>query len=415
MSKPATPAPSKNRAHFRQLSVLIGVSAVDMIGFAIVLPLLPFYALNFKATPVQIGWLMAAFSIAQLLSSPLWGRFSDRYGRRPALLVGLSASALAYIVFGLANSLAVLFLSRLVQGAGGGTTGVIHAYVADTMKPADRARALGWLSAATSAGVAIGPTLGSWFNLWLGPRAPGFAAAIFCLVNVFFAWKWLPESKPKAAAVEGPVKPKPPIWHTAWIVVSHPRGTVSRLIWIYAVGMLAFTCMTAVVALYLNAEFDVTEKTIGYFFTYIGILSFVMRSVFLGPVVDRVGETWAMRIGAGLLVIGFILYPLVPTVWLLVLVIPLVPIGTALLFPSTTSLMTRASEKSEVGTTMGTAQFFAGIARVAAPLAATYAFQSYGHRSPFFLGGRAGGAGQPAGFSNQHQPSQATPLPVRDG
>lgn len=412
MSKRA--APSNNRAHFRQLSVLIGVSAIDMIGFAIVLPLLPFYALNFKATPVQIGWLMAAFSIAQLLSSPMWGRFSDRYGRRPALLVGLTASALAYIVFGLANSLAVLFLSRLVQGAGGGTTGVIHAYVADTMKPADRARALGWLSAATSAGVAIGPTLGSWFNLWLGPRAPGFAAATFCLINVFFAWKWLPESKPKATALDGPVKPKAPIWHTAWTVVSHPRGAVSRLIWIYAVGMLAFTCMTAVVALYLNAEFDVTEKTIGYFFTYIGVLSFVMRSVVLGPVVDRVGETWAMRMGAGLLVVGLVLYPLVPTIWMLVLVIPLVPIGTALLFPSTTSLMTRASEKSEVGTTMGTAQFFAGISRVAAPLAATYAFQSYGHRSPFFLGALLVALVSLLAFRIEHQPAQATPLPLRD-
>lgn len=412
MSRPAAPV-SGNRAHFRQLAVLIGVNAVDMIGFAIVLPLLPFYALNFKATPVQIGWLMAAFSMAQLLSSPLWGRFSDRYGRRPALLVGLSASALAYVVFGLANALWMLFLSRLVQGAGGGTTGVVHAYVADTMKPADRARALGWLSAATSAGVAIGPTLGSWFNYWLGPSAPGFAAAGLCLINVFFAWRWLPESKP-ATAGDVVVKPKTPIWHTAWIVVSHPRGAVSRLIWIYAVGMLAFTCMTAVVALYLNAEFNVTEKTIGYFFTYLGILSFVMRSIFLGPVVDRVGETWAMRMGAGLLVIGLVLYPLMPTIWLLVLAIPFVPIGTALLFPATTSLMTRASDKSEVGTTMGTAQFFAGISRVAAPLAATYAFQSYGHRSPFFLGALLVALVSLLAFRIEHQPAQATPLPVRE-
>lgn len=412
MSRATAPG-SGNRAQFRQLAVLIGVNAVDMIGFAIVLPLLPFYALNFNATPIEIGWLMAAFSVAQLLSSPLWGRFSDRYGRRPALLVGLSASALAYVVFGLANSLWMLFLSRLVQGAGGGTTGVVHAYVADTMKPSDRARALGWLSAATSAGVAIGPTLGSWFNLWLGPSAPGFAAAGLCLLNVFFAWKWLPESKP-ASAPEGPVKPKTPIWHTAWTVVAHPRGTVSRLVWIYAVGMLAFTCMTAVVALYLNAEFQVTEKTIGYFFTYIGILSFVMRSVFLGPVVDRVGETWAMRMGAGLLVVGLVLYPLMPTVWLLVLAIPLVPIGTALLFPATTSLMTRASDKSEVGTTMGTAQFFAGISRVAAPLAATYAFQSYGHRSPFFLGALLVALVSLLAFRIEHQPAQVTPLPVRE-
>ncbi len=411
----AAPSPSNNRAHFRQLAVLIGVNAVDMIGFAIVLPLLPFYALNFNATPVEIGWLMAAFSVAQLLSSPLWGRFSDRYGRRPALLVGLTASALAYVVFGLADSLWMLFLSRVVQGAGGGTTGVAHAYVADTMKPADRARALGWLSAATSAGVAIGPTLGSWFNLWFGHSAPGFAAAGLCLVNVFFAWKWLPESHPARAPTDAPARPKAPIWHTAWVVVSHPRQAVSRLVWIYAVGMLAFTCMTAVVALYLNAEFQVTEKTIGYFFTYIGILSFVMRSVFLGPVVDRVGETWAMRIGAGLLVIGLVLYPLVPTIWLLVLVIPLVPIGTALLFPATTSLMTRASEKSEIGTTMGTAQFYAGIARVAAPLAATFAFQTYGHASPFFLGALLVALVSLLAFRVEHQPIHPTPLPVNEG
>jgi multidrug resistance protein len=400
------------RAHFRQLAVLIGVNMVDMIGFAIVLPLLPFYALTFRATPIQIGWLMAAFSVAQLLASPLWGRFSDRYGRRPALLVGLSASAFAYVIFGLADSLWMLFLSRLVQGAGGGTTGVVHAYVADTMKPSDRARALGWLSAATSAGIAIGPSLGSLFDQWLGHSAPGFAAAALCLINVLFAWRWLPESKP--ASVTGPVK-RPPIWHTAWVVVSHPRGAVSRLIWIYAVGMLAFTCMTAVVALFLHEEFRVTEETIGYFFTYIGVLSLVMRSIFLGPIIDRIGETWAVRVGAALLVVGLILYPLAPTVPLLILVIPLVPIGTALLFPATTSLMSRVSEKNEVGTTMGTAQFFAGISRVIAPLAATFAFQHFGHASPFFLGAVLVALVSLLAFRIEHQPAQATPLPIRDG
>ena len=408
-----TERPSQ-RAQFRQLAVLIGVNMVDMIGFAIVLPLLPFYALRFQATPVQIGWLMAAFSVAQLLASPIWGRFSDRYGRRPALLVGLSASAVAYVVFGLADSLWMLFLSRLVQGVGGGTTGVVHAYVADTMKPGDRARALGWLSAATSAGVAIGPTLGSWFNLWLGHSGPGFAAAVLCLINVVFAWKWLPESRHPSASTGVTAKPKTPIWHTAWTIVSHPRGAVSRLVWIYAVGMLAFTLMTSVVALYLNAEFRVTEKTIGYFFTYIGILSFVMRSVVLGPIVDRIGETWAMRVGAAALVLGLVLYPVAPTIWLLVLVIPLVPIGTALLFPATTSLMTRASDKSDVGTTMGTAQFFAGISRVIAPLAATFAFQSFGHGSPFFLGAGLVALVSLLAFRVTHQPAQVTPLPVQD-
>ena len=126
-------APPLNRSDLRRLLVLIAASAVDMIGFAMVLPLLPFYAEALHASPKTIGWIIASFSIAQLVSAPLWGRVSDRYGRRPALLIGLTASAVAYVVFGLAHTVAWLFLSRLVQGAGGGTTGVAQAYVADSI------------------------------------------------------------------------------------------------------------------------------------------------------------------------------------------------------------------------------------------------------------------------------------------
>jgi MFS family permease len=117
------------RQQFRQLGVLIGLNFVDMMGFAMVLPLLPFYAQKLSASPEMVGVLLASFSIAQLVAAPIWGRVSDRYGRRPALLIGLMASALAFLVFGLATSLWVLFLSRIVQGAGGGTTGVAQAYV----------------------------------------------------------------------------------------------------------------------------------------------------------------------------------------------------------------------------------------------------------------------------------------------
>ena len=122
--------------------MLIAVSFVDMLGFAIILPLLPFYALEMNASAEMIGWLIASFSIAQLIASPVWGRVSDKYGRRPALMIGLFASSLAFLVFGLAESLLMLFVSRVVQGLGGGTTGVAHAYVSDTVGPLDRARAL---------------------------------------------------------------------------------------------------------------------------------------------------------------------------------------------------------------------------------------------------------------------------------
>src|SRR5438876_3657412 len=178
----------------KRMSVLMAVAFVDMIGLMMVVPLLPLYALRLHADPSTIGLLSASFPIAQLASSPVWGRVSDRYGRRPAILVGLTASAIAYGIFAFAGSLWLLFLSRFVQGLGGGTTGVAQAYVADTMAPHERAKALGWLSAATSLGVVIGPVLGS-FAARAGQAAPGLVAAALCLCNVGFAWKWLPESR----------------------------------------------------------------------------------------------------------------------------------------------------------------------------------------------------------------------------
>jgi multidrug resistance protein len=368
---------------FRRLSVLIAVNFVDMVGFMIVLPLLPFYALELKATPEIVGLLIATFSVAQLVAAPFWGRVSDRYGRRPALLIGLTASAAAYVVFGFAHSLWLLFLSRMVQGAGGGTTGVAQAYVADTMPPRERAKALGWLSAATSAGVAFGPGIAS-LTAHLGREAPGLVAAALCLINVGFAWRWLPESRVRDAA---PTAPRRPLWHPAWTAIRHPGAPLSRLLWIYGIGMVAFSSQTSVLALYLGERFGVDARTIGPIFTYIGALSFVMRSVLLGPIVDRIGEQWTMRLGTMVLAVGLCLYPAPGTLWSFAAVIPLVPIGTALLFPSTTSLMSRQSDPRELGITMGVAQTFAGLARVGAPLLATAAFQRIGHGAPFYLAG----------------------------
>ncbi|HEX6104875.1 MAG TPA: MFS transporter [Gemmatimonadales bacterium] len=371
-----------NGGKFRRLAVLIAVNFVDMIGFMIVLPLLPFYALDLRASPEIVGLLIASFSIAQLLSAPVWGRVSDRYGRRPALLIGLAASAIAYVVFGLAESLWLLLLSRVVQGAGGGTTGVAQAYVADTIAPADRARALGWLSAATSAGVVLGPAIGS-FAAHFGREAPGLVAAALCALNIVFAWRWLPESKPRD---DSGVR-RPPVWHTAWAAMRHPGSGLARLLWIYGIGMLAFSAQTSTLSLYLGAEFGLDATTIGPIFTYIGVLSFTMRSLLLGPIVDRLGEPRTMRAGTVLLVLGLLLYPVPRSLWTLALVIPLVPIGTALLFPSTTSLMSRHSDPRDLGATMGVAQTFAGLARVVAPLLATMAFQRLGHGWPFYLAG----------------------------
>src|SRR6478609_162135 len=163
-----------------KLFTLMATAFVDMVGLLMIIPLLPFYVKTLGGTGVDLlgmhfgiglisGFIVASFTLAQLLSAPMWGRFSDRVGRRPTLLIALGASAIAYLIFGFAHSLLLLFLSRIVQGAGGGTVGVIQAYVADSTAPEDRARALGWLSATTNLGVALGPVLGS-FAISIGKR-----------------------------------------------------------------------------------------------------------------------------------------------------------------------------------------------------------------------------------------------------
>jgi multidrug resistance protein len=348
------------------------------MGATMVFPLLPFYGLELHASESMIGLVMSSFAVAQLVSAPMWGRVSDRYGRRPALLAGLGALIAGYVIFAFANSIWMLFLSRIVQGAGGGTTAVIQAYVADTLPPEHRARGLGWVSAGTNVGTMIGPPLGSFSAVW-GQAGPGILAASLCAVNMLCAWMWLPESRKHDSAAP----PRRSVWTGAWNVIQNPRGAVPRLTLIYAAGMFGLFAMSSVQSLYLRANFGFTERTIGFVFLYVGFFSVIMRSALLGPIVDRIGEPRSMRIGALALIVGLLAYPVAPNLWMLALVVPLVPIGAAMLFPTTTALMSRAADKSELGATMGVAQTYAGISRMVAPIASTSLLQYGGHAAPF--------------------------------
>src|SRR5215475_457150 len=238
---------NRARDEFRRLAILIAVATLDLTGAAMIFPLMPLYAKGMHIAPLYIGIITASFYVAQLVSAPLWGRVSDKYGRRPALLVGLAGLGAGYLIFGFAHSLWMLIAARVIQGAGGGTTGVTQAYVADTVHPSSRTRSLGWLSAGTNVGTMMGPVLGSWAAAY-GQLAPGVLAASLCVVNLVFAFSWLPESlKPGQV-----VRKRRPVWRDAWHVVRHPGGDAQRLTIIYAVGMFGQTCMSAVLALFLS-------------------------------------------------------------------------------------------------------------------------------------------------------------------
>ena len=379
-----------------KLVVLMITAFVDMVGLLMIIPLLPFYAKHLGAYGFLVGLLFSSFAIAQLITAPVWGRFSDRYGRRPALLVGLTASAIAYVVFAFANALWLLFLSRLVQGAGGGTVSVIQAYVADALKPEDRAKGLGWLSAATNAGVALGPALGPFASHW-GRSGPGLAAAVLCVINIAFAWHFLSESRDMTDAAHGKVRPRSrdAVLH----VLTHSGEPASRLIWIYAIAMGAFQGVNAILALFLAARFGVTEKTVWIFFTYIASISVLTRAAILGWAVDRFGEARLSRFGSTLLAIGLaaiaFMYPLrdpaavahtlrlsvsfvavLPYVPL-ALAVALLPLGTAFTFPCVTALLSRVIPSSERGLYMGVQQTFGGSARVLFPILAGVAFDRF--------------------------------------
>jgi MFS family permease len=369
----------------KQLSVLMATVFVDMIGFLMVLPTVPYYAKDLGARPVVITMIISSFFLAQLLTAPLWGRFSDRYGRRPALLVGLSSSAIAFALFGLANTIWLLFLFRLVQGAGGGTTGVVQAYVSDAVPPEERAKALGWISAATNAGVMIGGGIGS-LAAHLGHWGPGFVAAGLCTLNVISAWIWLPESTRRehvAENVENTPKPeRRPLLQSILHVLRHPWAPASSLIWIYTIGMMAFMAMNGVLSLFLRAEYGVTVTTIGYFFMYIGAIGFIMR---------RFGEVGVTRLGALFLVLGLAGMPLPAMlglthglrIALFAVIALLVPVGTALLFPATTALLSRNTSRAEMGQMMGVQQSFGSVARLIGPVCAG-AIYEINPRYPFW-------------------------------
>lgn len=392
-----------------KLLVLMATAFMDMVGLLMIIPLLPFYVKTLGGDGINIlgfhfgigiivGFIIAAFTVAQLLSAPLWGRFSDHVGRRPALIIALTASAIAYLIFGFADSLLLLFLSRVVQGAGGGTVGVIQAYVADSTEPQNRARALGWLSATTNLGVALGPVLGSFAialgkhdilpgpsTLQMGQAAPGIIAAGLCLINIAFAARYLTESRDASEHHAADGQPRRKSREVIWRVISHSSEPSSRLIWTYAIAIGAFQGSFSVLALFLNARFQVTEQTIGYFFMYIGSISVFTRVLLLGRMVDWLGEAKLSRLGLVLLASGVAGMPLAWNLWVLGLAVALIPLGTAFTFPCVTSLLSRVISPLERGLYMGLQQTYGGVARIIAPLFFGWSFDTLGVSSPYFF------------------------------
>jgi MFS family permease len=301
------------------------------------------------------------------------------------ILAGLVLSTVAYVIFAFANSFWLLLASRVVQGMGGGTIGVVQAYVADATPPEQRTRSLGWLSAVTSLGAVVGPAFGSILDQAFGRHAPGLVAAALAALIAVFAWRFLRESKEMRPS--GAFGRLPSITGRAALkrVVSHWGEPSSRLIWIYAVAIGAFYGTGPTMPLLLQARLGITEHTVGYFFMYFGAMGVVARAGLLGWIVGWLGEAKLSRLGIVLLAAGLELLSLARTYPVLIVSMTLMPLGTAFLFPCVTGLLSQVVPGSDRGLYMGVQQTFGGVSRVVFPTAAGFLMDALGRGVPFAL------------------------------
>ncbi len=381
-----SPAPAPPR-----LFGLYVAAFVNTLGMFLVLALLPYYAQRYGAGPSQVGALVAIFAVAQTLSAPLWGRFSDRVGRRPVILGGLLVSTAAYVSFALADSLLVLYLSRFAQGVGGGTVAAVFAYISDAVAPKDRAERIGWVTAATSAAALIGPVVGSLAGQW-SPAAPGLFAAVLSVV-AFVLCRVALRDRPRAQRDQARDTTDAPgseaaasgggLLASIGAVLARPLLAPHRLIWIYGLAMIANTAMTAVAALSLEARFAIGEDHIWVFFAALAGGAMVVRLFVLGRTVRSLGEAVTLRLGAVSLGLGLLLFPLVPGLPGVLATVVLMAFGTSFLFPCTTALLSRAVAPEESGQLLGVQQAYGGASGILGPLAAGAAFGAMGPATPF--------------------------------
>jgi len=281
----------------KSLWMLCGIAMIDYMGFGIVLPLLPFYAQSMGASPLQVALIIASFPAMHLVMSPVWGRVSDRWGRRPLLIGGLCASTVSYLAFGLAHTLWVVAASRIVAGAAGATYAVAQAAVADVTSDTDRTVGMGYLGAANGVGVMLGPSIGGYFSTF-GLGFPGFVAAGLCLANVLAALIILPETKQRTPRT--PTDTDVLTW-SAWIRAFR-RFPLSVLVTIYFIAASTIEGIMAIFALYLERAISVGAVEVGFLWTWAGMVQIAVRGLLVGRVATRFGEHRAVVVGVSTLV-----------------------------------------------------------------------------------------------------------------
>ena len=349
---------------------------IDLLGFGLILPLLPFYAKSFGANELTIGLLLASYSLMQFIGAPVLGRLSDRYGRRPILLISQLGTFVGFIMLGFANGLGMLFASRIVDGVSGGNISTAQAYIADISDEKNRAKNFGLIGAAFGLGFIMGPAIGGFLSEF-GYQVPAFAAAGLSFLSMALTFFLLHEPERKATASrEFSVK-------ALKRAFAHPMiGILLTMVFTFG---LAFAMFQTSFALFASARFGFDVQQTALVLTYVGVLSVIMQLVVVKRVVRRLGENRSIMVTRASLALGLALMAAVQNPWMLIVVMPILSFGGGVTSPVLTSLISKSVDRAEVGGMLGISTSVDSLSRVAAPILGN-ALLAFGSGLPSLVG-----------------------------
>ena len=385
----------------RLINIFI-VVFVDLLGFGLILPLLPYYAETFGANPLIIGFLVASYAAASLIGAPILGRLSDRFGRRPILLLSVAGTFLGYILLGFAQPIGqlvanlftshsvntfiigIMFLSRIIDGLTGGNITVAQAYITDVTDKTNRARGLGIIGSAFGLGFILGPAAGGLLSHW-GYDIPAFAAAVLAFLNLISIFFFLPESLTDDQRAANQQQQRPAITLNALIAALN-RPKVGPLLLIRFFIMLAFAMFQAIFALFAQQKLNLSSQSTGFVLTFIGVYSVLVQGVGIGLLTKRFTENTIIITSLWLMLFGFIGWSLTPNLPIMLLVLLPLTGGGWILNLVITSAITKAVEPDEIGGMLGISTSIESVSRVISPTLGGFLFGSVGMWAPGVAG-----------------------------
>ncbi len=358
----------------RPLLVIFLTVFVNLVGFGIIIPLLPFYAETFGASPVVIGLLFAAFSLAQLLAAPILGVLSDRFGRRPVLIFSLIGTAVSFVMLAMAQSLTMLFAARIIDGLSGGNITIARAYIADVTEPDERAKAFGFLGAAFGLGFIVGPGLAGVFS-HISYTAPIWAAVVVTLIATVMAAVWLPETVHRGSAVTvSPLRALPDVLS---------RRNLRPLLLADFVYWSSFALCTTTFAMFASRRFGFDVAHTGYVLAGFGLLGVIVQAGFVGVVARTIGVVQTLLVGLVFAAAGWTLVAFSGSVPVFLLSLVPAGIGVGLCNAAIVTLVSHSASKEEQGAMQGAAGALESLGRAIGPVWGHGALQRFGEGSAY--------------------------------